>query len=314
MSKATCRRRKATTAEDHTSHQLPKDLSKSTAGASGPDQASPCGSPMVVHELEKSAECQAIDLVEPSDIGGERCRPNLNQPPSQPCEPQAQPAPLEQPKETCTPTKKVLGASSPASPDHGCLASTSVLSPESQKKACLAADASKDDTLIKRSPGCAKSGVSVLGKRSMRDSSPGMEAYKRIKTCAAQLQEGGPTVLTPAIFQKTLLQPPSLLSLNKSDLPGTEHQPTGRAPAPEKSQAPQNKPKPQGRNQRGALSYREFDRNVCGDGVSIQVNSIKCLENYLDLTSLTYFGTDTAPIKLKSQPAPRAQLTLPAQP
>lgn len=105
MSKATSRRRKLP--GDQASLHLPKDLSKSTAGASGPDQASSCESPLAQNELDKSAECPAGDLLEASDIGGERCRPNLNQPPSQPCEPSADPSQPNNSERSASPSKQL---------------------------------------------------------------------------------------------------------------------------------------------------------------------------------------------------------------
>ena len=98
-----------------------------------------------------------------------------------------------------------------------------------------------------------------------------MEAYKRIKSDAAQLCEPASRVLTPAIFEKTLLQPPSLLTLNKSGLSSADQAATSRAPVPGKSQnLAQFKSKTPAGQQRSNLSFREFDRNVCGDGASIQ--------------------------------------------
>ena len=163
MSKATSRRRKPT--EDQASLHLPKDLSKSTAGASGPDQASPCESPLAQHELDKSAECPASDLLEASDIGGERCRPNLNQPPSQPCRPPATPSESCNSERPASPSKQSDAPPNPRSPRPSSVPRTPSASPRSLQGPSTSPAALQANTLIK-SPGCAKSGASVLGKRS----------------------------------------------------------------------------------------------------------------------------------------------------
>jgi len=52
-----------------------------------------------------------------------------------------------------------------------------------------------------------------------REDSPGFAAYKRIKEWASKQYEFTPKVLTPAIFEKTLLQQPSLVSSSQAPRP-----------------------------------------------------------------------------------------------